>query len=84
MGATINCIQTPRAFVNLKADSRKTKNPTVKQKFHKFIDGLQSGTTFTKSDIMVACAITSSQYKDLTKAKELQNYKTDKQGIFKK
>lgn len=83
LGAKVNIIDTPTKFRLLKAKMRKTSNETSIQKFDKWLKYQFVGRVFKKSDIIKECSITDSQFKDILHTGILNNFKTDKRGIYK-
>ena len=81
LGAVVNVIDTPIEFKLFKADIRKTKEETTLQKFNKWRNN-QHNRRFKRKDIMTECNLTESQFKELKKTGVLDDFKTDKQGIY--
>ena len=83
LGAKVNIIDTPIEFKLLKSKTRKTSNETSIQKFDKWLKYQFVGRVFKKSDVKKECNITDSQFKDILHTGILNNFKTDKRGIYK-
>ena len=81
-GATINNIETPPHFILSKAKARKSKHETSTQRFEKWYKRQPKGRKFKRADIMKECKINESQFKELKRTNILENFKTDKQGVY--
>ena len=81
LGAVVNVVDTPIEFRLFRADKRKAKAETTLQKFNKWRKN-QHNRTVKRKDIVSECNLTDSQFKDLKNTGVLNNFKTDKQGIY--
>lgn len=80
--ASINYIDSPPEFKELKAMMRNTAKETAAQKFYKWVNNQTLGTKFKRRDIMQKCGITEHQFKGLVRNGVFNEYKTDKQGVY--
>ena len=81
-GATINVIDTPLEFKLFKADERKKEKETSIQKFNKWLKSQPKGRVFRRADIKKECNITDADFKSLKNSGILNNFKTEKQGVY--
>lgn len=81
-GATVNVIDTPMEFKLLKAKERKTEKETSVQKFSEWLQNQPEGRLFKRADIKGECNMTDSEFKSLKNSGILNNFKTEKQGVY--
>lgn len=81
-GATVNIIDTPIEFKILKAEERNARNETYLQKFNKWLAHQPESRVFKRADIIKECNMSNSQFKELKRVGILNQFRTDKQGIY--
>lgn len=81
-GATVNVIDTPIEFQLLKAEERKSAQSTSTQRFSNWVKNQPKGRVFKRADVKKECNLNDSQFKEIKRMGLLDNFKTEKQGVY--